>query len=413
MSRSSRVPSPIAADGNSVSMEPESEHDELPELLDRVATELSNERAARRREQALVRSAQALSSTLDLDEVLGVILGQLRSVVPYDTASVQELRDGAMVVVAGSGIDLDFFGGMRFDATPGNRPNGDVFATKAPLILDDVRADHGYADFPHPAHVESGARAWLGVPLLFGDECVGMITLDSFEVAFYTDEHAQTALAFASQAAVALENARAYERVRHEVEERRRAEDELREANENLTRRMAEIETLQESLREQALRDPLTGLFNRRYLMETVQREIERCRRDDCPLSVVLFDVDHFKAVNDSLGHEAGDQILVAVSRYLQSQVRSADVACRYGGEEFVVVLADTPLDVAIRRAEEWRVAMREIEPHVAGRRTTVSVGVAAAPDHGDSADEVIRAADEAMYAAKAAGRDRVVAAGS
>ena len=379
--------------------------------LDRALAALDAERAARRREQALVRSGQALSATLELSEVLGEILGQLRLVVPYDTASVQELRGDEMVIVGGAGIDLDYFEGLGFDATPGQRPNGDVLARQAPVIIDDILGGHGYSDFAHPVHQASGARAWMGVPLLFGDECVGMITLDSFEPGFYTEQHADTALAFASQAAVALENARAYEQVRHEVDERRRAEEELRQANEALRRRMADIEMLQESLRDQAVRDPLTGLFNRRYLLETLQREIAQCRRDEAPLSVVLFDVDHFKAVNDSLGHEAGDQILVAVGAYLLSEVRESDVACRYGGEEFVVVLADTPLDVAVRRAEDWRVAMHRIEPVAEGRPTTISIGVASAPEHGSTADEVIRAADEAMYLAKAAGRDRVVAA--
>ncbi len=404
------VGSVSAADGDGVTSdsepEPDAEHDEVRMLLDRVATELDNERAARRREQALVRSAQALSSTLDLGKLLEVILGQLRQVVPYDTASVQELRGTDMVIVAGDGIDMEFFDELAFDASSNRRPNGVVRMSREAVIIDDITGDHGYPDFPHPAHLESGARAWLGVPMIFRDECIGMITLDSYTAGFYTAEHGRTALAFAAQAAVALENARAYDKAR-------RAEQELREANEVLHRRMAEIEALQESLRDQAVRDPLTGLFNRRYLMETVEREIVRCRRDAQPLSVVLIDVDHFKAVNDALGHEAGDQILVTVGDYLTSQVRAADAACRYGGEEFVVVMPDTPLDVAVRRAEEWCSAIRQIDSVREESPITISVGVATAPAHGRSGEAVIRAADEAMYVAKAAGRDRVVAAGA
>jgi diguanylate cyclase (GGDEF)-like protein len=391
----------------------EAERDESPlsDRLERALAELDAEREDRRREQALVRAGQALTATLELGEVLRIILGQLRLVVPYDTASVQELRDGQMVIVGGDGIDLDFFEEMAFDASSDRRPNGVVAQSCAPVIIDDILEGHGFPDFPVEEHKQSGARAWMGVPLLFGDECIGMLTLDSFEVGFYTDELARTALEFASQAAVALENARAYARIRHEVDERRRAEEELRTAYESLHTRMAEIEGLQDSLREQVVRDPLTGLFNRRYLMETVQREIVRCQRGGRPLSIVLFDVDHFKAVNDTLGHEAGDQVLVAVGGYLLSQAREDDAACRYGGEEFVVVLPDTPLEVALRRAEEWRLAMRLIAPVAEGRPTTISVGVAASPDHGTTGDDLIRAADEAMYRAKSKGRDQVVAA--
>ena len=379
------------------------------QLADALAA-LEVERAERRREQALIRSGQALSATLELTEVLHAILHELRLVVPFDAGSVQELRDREMVIVGSEGFDVAAFEGVGFDAFGGRTPNAMVVARRAPVIIDDILGGHPYREFPHPAHRASGARSWMGTPLLFGDECIGMLALDSFEPHFYTSEHARTALAFASQAAVALENARAYARIRHEVEERRRAEDDLREANEKLQRRMAEVESLQEILQDQAVRDPLTGLFNRRYLMETLDREVVRCQRDGQPLSVALVDVDHFKAVNDTLGHDAGDRVLVAVGGYLLSQVREGDVACRYGGEEFVVVLPGTSLDVATRRAEEWRAAMRQIAP-VDGEQITISVGVAAAPAHGHTGELVIQKADAAMYEAKANGRDQVVAA--
>ena len=384
---------------------------ETPDAVARLRADLEAERAARRDEQALIRSGQALSATLQLGDVLPVILRELRLVVHYDTASVQELRGEQMVIVGGAGIDLDVFSDVGFDADGTGTPNAEVLERRAPVIVPDILEDHPYWNFPHPAHRMSGVRCWLGVPLLFGDECIGMLTLDAFEPNFYTEEHARIALAFAAQAAVALVNAQTYALSLREVDERRRAEEELREANEKLQRRMDEIEALQETLRDQAVRDPLTGLFNRRYLMETLNREIARCQRDGQPISVALIDVDHFKAVNDTLGHEAGDRILVAVGGFLLSEVREGDAACRFGGEEFVVVLPNTPLEVALRRAEEWRSAMRQIPAASDGSPVTISVGVATAPAHGRTAEAVVRAADEAMYGAKAAGRDRVVAA--
>ncbi|QGG96580.1 GGDEF domain-containing protein [Actinomarinicola tropica] len=377
----------------------------------RLAAELDHERRARRQDQALIRAAQAVSSSLDFRDVVHLILQELREVVHYDTASVQELRGDQVVIVAGEGIDLDVFSGVGFDVDGDGAPNAEVVRGHRPVIVPDILGDHPYPNFPHPAHEMSGVRCWMGVPLIFGDECIGMITLDAYEPDYYTAAHADRALAFASHAALALQNARTFALVQREVEERRRAEDELRSANDALRRRMAEIEALQESLREQAVRDPLTGLFNRRYLLESLAGELSRCQRDDVPLALVLVDVDHFKVVNDTLGHEAGDGILIAIAELLRHRIREGDVACRYGGEEFVVVLPGTTLDVAAERADRWRkdligaVSPDGVDP------VTISVGVAAAPGHGTTPRDLVRAADQAMYAAKAAGRDRVVIA--
>lgn len=372
------------------------------------------ERRGRREQEALLRAGQALSATLQLREVLSSILLELRNVVPYDTASVQELRDDRMVIVGGQGIDMDVFGGHGFDVRSDGVPNADVLRTRAPVIVPDILGEHPYWAFPHDAHEMSGVRGWLGVPLMFGRDCIGMLTLDTYQPDFYRESHARTALAFAAQAAIALQNARSFDRTRLEVEERRKAEADLRSANAILKQRMAEIEALQENLREQAIRDPLTGLFNRRYLMDTLQREIQRCRVDREPLSVALIDVDHFKVVNDTLGHEAGDQILVRVGHYLAGQVRVGDgAACRYGGEEFVVVLPGINVEQAAKRAEEWRSDLQDM-PVLRGHdgaAVTISVGVASVSSELATSHVLVRAADEAMYQAKRLGRNRVVSA--
>ncbi|MEO6988562.1 MAG: sensor domain-containing diguanylate cyclase [Aquihabitans sp.] len=396
---------------------------DLDELVTRFATIVAaaysnsrlvvTERIGRREEEALLRAGQALSVTLHLRDVLSTILDELRNVVPYDTASVQELRDGQMVIVGGHGIDMDVFDGIGFDALTGGVPNSEVLRTNAPVIVSDILGDHPYWEFPHNAHEMSGVRCWLGVPLMFGSHCIGMLTLDTYQPNFYTDAHAKTALAFAAQAAIALQNARSFDRTRQEVIERRRAEADLRSANAILKQRMAEIEALQVNLREQAIRDPLTGLFNRRYLMENLQREVHRSERSREPLSVALIDVDHFKEVNDTLGHDAGDQVLVRVGHFLEAQVRDSDVVCRYGGEEFVVVMPDTPSAVAAKRAEEWRAAIEDmaILNGTPRRPVTISVGVTTSPDHAATSQDLVRAADEAMYEAKRQGRNQVVTA--
>lgn len=169
---------------------------------------------------------------------------------------------------------------------------------------------------------------------------------------------------------------------------------------------------LREKLREQAIHDPLTGLFNRRYLEETLPRELHHARRGNSSLCLAMLDLDHFKPFNDTFGHEAGDLLLRELAQVLREKLRQSDMVCRYGGEEFVLVLPDSSLANAWQRVEQIRVLVRELQIRHGEQllgMMTVSVGIAKAHDHGSTTRELLRAADEALYAAKQAGRDRVV----
>jgi diguanylate cyclase (GGDEF)-like protein/PAS domain S-box-containing protein len=169
---------------------------------------------------------------------------------------------------------------------------------------------------------------------------------------------------------------------------------------------------LQERLREQATRDPLTGLFNRRHLEDSLDRELHRARRRQSALSVAMLDLDHFKQFNDTFGHDAGDALLRELGNVLRTALRQSDISCRYGGEEFVLVFPDSSLADTEKRVEEIRVLVKGIEVREGDRllgAISVSAGIAAAPEHGSTARDLLRAADDAMYAAKEAGRDRVV----
>lgn len=186
-------------------------------------------------------------------------------------------------------------------------------------------------------------------------------------------------------------------------------------ANGVLQQQLDEIHALQAQLNEQANRDPLTGLYNRRYLDTTLTRELARCEREGQPLSMMLIDIDHFKQVNDNYGHQAGDAVLVKLATLLQEQARSADVACRYGGEEFLLLLPNMPVDAALDRAEQWRAAFADTTVLVDARplRVTLSIGVASYPSHGHLPQELMLCADRALYRAKALGRNRVVLGGA
>ncbi|MEP7356284.1 MAG: diguanylate cyclase [Anaerolineales bacterium] len=190
----------------------------------------------------------------------------------------------------------------------------------------------------------------------------------------------------------------------------KQAEQDLLLANTRLRANLAQIENLQVELQEQAIHDALTGLYNRRFLEETLPRELARASRDVQPLSVIFVDLDHFKAINDTYGHAAGDQVLRAVGKFLFTAARATDLVCRYGGEEIVIVCPGMSLSAAAQRVEVWRQSIALLATEVNGIAipVTISAGIAGYPTHGQSLESIVLAADSALYAAKSAGRNRV-----
>jgi diguanylate cyclase (GGDEF)-like protein len=231
-----------------------------------------------------------------------------------------------------------------------------------PVVNDDDRHDH--------------LSSTVTLPLHSGAEIMGVLTLRARDGASLAARTSLFASAFADHVALALSNLR-----------------------------------LQESLRARALRDSLTGLFNRRYLEETLARELRHAGARDAQTGVIVVDVDHFKPFNDTFGHGGGDALLMQLAAVMQRQFDDDAYVCRYGGDEFVIVLPETRPDILRDSAERLRDAVRELRIVDRGRdlgRITVSTGIAYAPDHANTVDELIAAADLALYNAKTAGRDRV-----
>jgi diguanylate cyclase len=191
----------------------------------------------------------------------------------------------------------------------------------------------------------------------------------------------------------------------------RQSEQALSDANTYLQLQLSENRTLQTQLKEQANRDPLTGLYNRRYLESTLVRELARTKREGQPLWLMLIDIDHFKNINDSYGHQAGDEVLKKLAHLLHDNARADDVVCRYGGEEFVLLLPNMPQPIALVRAEQWRQAFADMVIDHAGFKiqATVSIGMADYPAHGSTQEALVGNADRALYRAKYEGRNRVV----
>jgi len=167
-------------------------------------------------------------------------------------------------------------------------------------------------------------------------------------------------------------------------------------------------------LLEQTIRDPLTGLFNRRYLDESLERELSRAKRDNLPLSLLMIDIDHFKRLNDTHGHQAGDEVLKRLGELIRHGARRADLPCRYGGEEFLLVLPNVSSEIAADRAEKWRQAFEQERIGFGDKlvlSATVSVGVATYPTDGENCEALVRSADQALYTAKHSGRNCIVVA--
>ena len=185
----------------------------------------------------------------------------------------------------------------------------------------------------------------------------------------------------------------------------------------DITERVRIQDALQKSeadLREQSVRDYLTGLFNRRYMEETLERDLMRATRNHLSLGVIMLDVDDFKTINDSHGHAAGDQILRELGKIILNQVRGEDIPCRYGGDEFIIILPDAPRTVVYDRARLLCEKARQFDYQFEGyslNEVTISIGLATFPEHGATSSAILRIADSALYRAKHAGRGQMVIA--
>lgn len=198
--------------------------------------------------------------------------------------------------------------------------------------------------------------------------------------------------------------------VTRDITEQKRFRTEQQQANELLARQLREIQDLQARLQEQAIRDGLTGLFNRRYLDETLPRELSRAKRDGYPLAIIMLDIDHFKHINDTYGHPTGDDVIKCLGAIIRQGAREGDIACRYGGEEFVIVLPHMETDAALQRAEKWRADVQStvVRHGDLDIRFTISAGVSAYPDHAANPEALIACVDTALYRSKTDGRNRV-----
>lgn len=207
-----------------------------------------------------------------------------------------------------------------------------------------------------------------------------------------------------------------FQGIGRDISERKRRESELVQSHHALESRLEAAAAEKIALQEQAIRDALTGVFNRRYLDETLPRELSRAKREGYPVAVIMLDLDHFKRVNDQYSHAAGDEVLRALSALLSTNARDSDMVCRYGGEEFAVIMPGMTAELALERVESWRAALEALVVVYGEHRisVTLSAGIAMFPEQGDQRDALLACADEMLYRSKREGRNRItVYAGS
>ena len=317
----------------------------------------------------LAKMGELLQSCLSRDEVIAAALGFAPKIFPNSRGAVILLNAARSTAeVIGSWTDC-LLATMEFEPT-------DCWALRTGhphlVIAGDATA--------RCIHVEDLECTYLCVPILAQGETLGIVHLQALGEFTHMDAvELSFRVTFAGQVGLSIANIR-----------------------------------LREALRAQSVRDVLTGLYNRRYLEEILDREVRRAARGAHSLGILMLDLDHFKTFNDTYGHDAGDAVLRETAAALVNGIRAEDFVCRFGGEEFVVILPTASLEVARARAERLRVKMKELTVLYQGRSMgmlTISVGVAVFPEHGVSPKELMAAADAALYEAKRGGRDQAVVA--
>lgn len=344
--------------------------------ITRRKTSELKEKEQRQFAEALADTASIINSTLDLDEVLDHILDNVNKVVPHDTANialVDEYGVARFLKVKGyekyGTRDLVLSIECRVDEIPNLKKMAE---SGKPSINPDTLADPEWVkDLPGSGWI----RSFIGAPIKRKDKLLGFINLDAATPNFFETKHLSRLQALADQAAIAIEKARLFK----------------------------EMEQL-------AITDSLTGLYNRRYFFAFTENEIERSRRYKKNLSIIMMDIDHFKDVNDRFGHQIGDQVLKEIADICLSILRKVDVMCRYGGEEFTILLPETGEADAAHAAERicTAISSARLKTEKGDVSVSVSIGVVEMDKSHSSLEKLLAAADQALYTAKETGRNRV-----
>ncbi|MEI6308483.1 MAG: sensor domain-containing diguanylate cyclase [bacterium] len=328
------------------------------------------ERQARNEAETMLQALETFTSGLDHDEIVVHLEGFIQSLIPHDSHAIYFF----------DGEDLrlhSVWGDLKEQKVVGEilAPTAllsEIMQVSRPILIVDASHDAMASEWGIHAETET----WMAVPMSAHGRNIGCLTLESRERAAFDESAIRLVQALANEAVIALENAR-------------------------LFREVQKLSTI----------DPLTGLYNRRHFNASAQLEFQRTLRCDLPLSVIMMDIDHFKRVNDTYGHAAGDRVLVLVAAACMQRLRSMDLHARYGGEEFCFLLPETTPEGAVSLAERLRsaIAALHFDSDKGSFTLTASFGVAECLASEDSVDHLLERSDQALYEAKRGGRNRVI----
>lgn len=319
----------------------------------------------------LFNATTAVTSALELDQVLEQILIQLAKVVPYHSAAIFLIEGQQVRVVAGHGFTENE--GIINQSFPADDPLlMQAQRARKPIVLEDAQQNPDFKNWGKNLEV----RGWMGVPLIARGQVIGYLTIDHYEIYAYQQRHAALAQAFANEVAIAIENARLFQEVQ-----------------------------------QLAITDPLLGIYNRRQFFNLANEEFKRYKRYGTGFSAIIFDLDHFKEVNDRFGHQVGDQVLRAVAALCQENLREQDLFGRYGGEEFVILSQQADSQAAVQMAERLRAVISQNPVQLGERQVQVSAsfGVCEITPDTPSIDELIHRADQALLRSKRDGKNTVL----
>jgi len=325
-------------------------------------------------QEALYNIGLMLTSSESEDELMNTILDCAIQLThsPAGSIALYEESEACMKLVTMQGFSQDFTKKIKWEIRPGGLTEY-ILNQHAPVVINDVN-ELGAVD---NAQIEAeGIQALIAMPLISEHETIGILYVDDFSPRDFTPQEESFLALLSTQAAIAIEKMQLFEKIK-----------------------------------KLAMTDGLTGLYNHRYFVNMLNNELERARRYDHPLSLMIIDVDHFKNYNDTNGHLKGNEVLQGVTKSMKRNLRSIDLLARYGGEEFAVILPKTDPQQALESA--WRMCRAVEQEHFPGeekqplQKLTISVGVASFPDDADRESLLLECADKALYEAKQAGRNR------
>jgi diguanylate cyclase (GGDEF)-like protein len=372
---------------------PIGESDEVSKLGEALRALAETLKAQSEQSAMLSRITQRVNEGLLIDEVLDQIYENFFSLIPYDRIGLALLEEGQRVVRAywarseATQIKLP----LGYSAGLAGSSLENIINTGRPRILNDLAAylkEHPESESTRRI-VAEGMRSSLTCPLVVKKQPVGFLFFSSMKKNTYSEVHQELFLKITDQMAMILEKGRIYQELLEITEELRQARD---------------------ALETEATRDALTGLWNRRSILELLKRDMARAQREEKPLAAIMIDVDHFKNINDRIGHLAGDEVLTEVTSRVASTLRSADILGRIGGEEFLIILYPADGETAIEVMERARRACESNPVDVDSGEfdVTISLGAAVVDDFdGVDLSVILKTADHALYRAKEGGRNR------